>query len=94
MAEIHVRVTEVTVSAVPEDNINHGVFSVKVSWRGGERYAVERHRQCLGIDGEWDYQVFAPPSDHVNIHNYALHLFGRLNGKPALPDFTDGTGSI
>lgn len=42
----------------------------------------------------WAYQVFAPPSDHVNIHEYALHLFGRLDGKPALPDFTEGTGSI
>lgn len=42
----------------------------------------------------WAYQVFAPPSDHVNIHEHALHLFGRLDGKPALPDFTYGTGSI
>jgi len=49
----------------------------------------------LAVFGDgWAYQVFAPPSDHVNIHEYALHLFGRLDGKPALPDFTDGTGSI
>jgi hypothetical protein len=33
------------------------------------------------------YQVFAPPSDHVNIHMYALHLWGRLDGKPILPEF-------
>jgi hypothetical protein len=38
--------------------------------------------------------VFAPPTDHVNIHEYALHLFGRLDGTPALPDFTAGSGSI
>lgn len=42
----------------------------------------------------WAYQVFAPPSEHVNIHEHALHLFGRLDGEPALPDFTRGTGSI
>jgi hypothetical protein len=42
----------------------------------------------------WAYQVFAPPTDHVNIHQFALHLFGRVDGKPALPDFTEGTGSI
>jgi len=42
----------------------------------------------------WAYQVFAPPSDHVNIHEHALHLFGRLDGEPVLPDFTEGTGSI
>lgn len=50
------------------------------------------HRAVFG-DG-WAYQVFAPESDHVNIHEHALHLFGRLDGKPALPDFTRGTGSI
>jgi hypothetical protein len=50
------------------------------------------HRAVFG-DG-WAYQVFAPPSEHVNIHNFALHLFGRLDGRPALPDFTSGTGSI
>lgn len=42
----------------------------------------------------WAYQVFAAPSDHVNIHEYALHLWGRLDGKPVLPDFTEGLGSI
>lgn len=42
----------------------------------------------------WAYQVFAPPADHVNIHSYALHLFGRTDGTPVLPDFTAGTGSI
>jgi hypothetical protein len=50
------------------------------------------HRAVFG-DG-WAYQVFAPGSEHVNIHQYALHLFGRLDGRPALPDFTRGSGSI
>jgi len=42
----------------------------------------------------WAYQVFAPSDEHVNLHEFALHLFGRLDGKPALPDFTFGSGSI
>ncbi len=50
------------------------------------------HAAVFG-DG-WAYQVFAPPSDHVNIHEYALHLWGRADGKPALPDFTRGMGSV
>jgi hypothetical protein len=50
------------------------------------------HAAVFG-DG-WAYQVFAPPSDHVNIHKHALHLWGRLDGAAVLPDFTDGTGSI
>jgi hypothetical protein len=35
----------------------------------------------------WAYQVFAPPSEHVNIHDHALHLWGRLDGARVLPDF-------
>jgi hypothetical protein len=50
------------------------------------------HAAVFG-DG-WAYQVFAPPSDHVNIHRFALHLWGKLDGSPALPDFADGGGSI
>lgn len=42
----------------------------------------------------WAYQVFAPPAEHVNIHEHALHLFGRDDGTPALPDFTFGSGQI
>ena len=42
----------------------------------------------------WSYQIFAPLSDHVNIHEYALHLWGRLDGNPGLPNFTNGRASI
>ncbi len=38
-------------------------------------------------------QVFAPESEHVNIHPYCLHLWHCLEGSP-LPDFTNGSGSI
>jgi len=33
------------------------------------------------------YQVFAPPSQHVNLHSYALHLWGLADGSPILPEF-------
>lgn len=34
------------------------------------------------------YQVFSPASSHINIHNTALHLWGRVDGKPwGIPDF-------
>lgn len=39
------------------------------------------------------FQVFAPPAKHVNIHQYALHLWGRLDGATPLPDF-GALGSI
>lgn len=57
-------------------------------------YADLKALHAAVFDEGWAYQVFAPPSDHVNIHEHALHLFGRLDGKPALPDFTRGSGSI
>lgn len=71
-SEVHMRISEVTVSALPEDDVNHKLFSVKVSWRGGDRYAVERSGQCLGSDGEWDYEV--SPSEREDEWN-ATHRF-------------------
>jgi hypothetical protein len=50
------RVTEVTISALPEDNVNHGLYAVTVQWRGGDTYAVKRLSMVLGADGEWDYE--------------------------------------
>lgn len=41
----------------------------------------------------WAYQLFAPPAAHVNIHQYALHLFGRPDGRALLPNF-GALGSI
>ena len=35
----------------------------------------------------YSYQVFAPPSQHVNIHPYALHLWGMADGSAVLPEF-------
>lgn len=42
----------------------------------------------------WAYQVFAPEAEHVNLHRFALHLWGRLDGQPVLPNFAAGVGSI
>jgi hypothetical protein len=33
------------------------------------------------------YQCFVPTAEHINITSNVLHLFGRLDGKPVLPDF-------
>lgn len=53
-----------------------------------------KHLHAAVFEDRWAYHLFAPTKDHVNIHEHTLHLFGRLDGTPALPDFTDGTGSI
>ena len=46
------------------------------------------------FDRGWAYQVFAPETEHVDIHRFALHLWGRLDGAAALPDFTRGLGTV
>jgi hypothetical protein len=38
-------------------------------------------------------QVLAPASEHVNLHRFCLHLWQRLDAR-AVPDFTQGSGSI
>jgi hypothetical protein len=53
---VNVRLTEVTVCALPEDNFDHDCYALKVQWRGGETYAVVRGTKALGVDGEWDYE--------------------------------------
>lgn len=40
------------------------------------------------------YQCFVPSKEHINIHEFVLHLWARQDGKPALPDFSHGSGSI
>lgn len=51
---------------------------------------VQLHRAAFG-EG-YAYQVFPPPRQHVNIHSYALHLWGRSDGKPVLPEFAQDSG--
>jgi len=47
----------------------------------------------IGTD-KWAYQVFPDEKHYINQHPCVLHLFSLLENKPALPDFTGGTGSI
>lgn len=49
------------------------------------------YQAVWGAQG-WAYQVFAPPQHHVNIHAHGLHLWGRADGQPCLPNFgAEGT---
>ncbi len=45
-------------------------------------------------DSRSAYMVLPKRESHVNIHPYCLHLYGRLDGTDALPDFTMGQGTI
>lgn len=54
---------------------------------------LKRLHAAVWGDNGWAVQIFPPDSDHVNIHNHALHLWGRLDGARFTPDFAP-TGSI
>jgi hypothetical protein len=44
---------------------------------------VALHRAVFA--DRYAFQVFAPPSAHVNLHGNALHLWGRADGRSVLP---------
>jgi hypothetical protein len=69
----NMRITEVTVCALPEDHIEHDAYALRVQWRGGETHAVTRMRRCLGTDGEWDFE---PSPSNRDDDWIATHRFG------------------
>lgn len=75
----------VIVTAAPHD----GEEWIHASIAGPNMPSYEElallHRAAFG-DG-YAYQVFAPASDHINIHEHALHLWGRADGARVTPDF-------
>jgi hypothetical protein len=71
--------TEYTLSALPEDNINARLFSIKVAYRGSGRWAVLRMGDCLSRSGEWDYESI--PSERTD--GEAMRL-----AREALPGLT------
>nr|WP_221374471.1 hypothetical protein [Actinoplanes polyasparticus] len=53
-------ITEYTICALPEGNINYQHYAITVSYRGEDRWAVCSGPFCFGTDGnggwEWDYE--------------------------------------
>lgn len=70
---INLRITEVTVCALPEDHPEHDAYALRVQWRGGETHAVTRRCRCLGTDGAWDFEPSPSSRDDEWI---AAHRFG------------------
>jgi hypothetical protein len=67
------------------------------SWAYDERLPTYEELALLrtavwGSTG-WAFQVFAPPASHVNLHAYALHLWGRVDGANPFPNF-GASGSV
>lgn len=60
--------------------VNAGVWNLKVEARGAGRWAVTRFGQCLGTDGEWDYerQPSSRTDDWKRTHRFDLLTALRL----------------
>ena len=84
-----VRATRFEVSLLPEDDINYPFYAVAVEDRGAGRWAVVRHRQCLGVDGEWSWESI--PSEREDewlaAHRFDLDTALRL-AREAAPGVT------
>jgi hypothetical protein len=39
------------------------------------------------FDEGYSYQAFVPTDEHISIRDNVLHLWGKEDGTPALPDF-------
>lgn len=85
------QVTGYRVTAIPPglDDVNAHVFDVRVEWRGGDTFAVCWLSQCLGSDGEWDYEPIpsSREQDWLATHRFAEEEALRL-AHQAAPNVT------
>lgn len=52
-----VTVSEYTVSRLPDDSVDHAVWSITIEASGHGRWAVRsRVGRCLNKSGEWEYE--------------------------------------
>jgi hypothetical protein len=82
------RAISIIVSAAPEDDGTDWIHA-SIARHDGTMPTyddLQLLHKAVFADG-WAYQVFAPTADHVNIHQHALHLFGRTDGQQAIPNF-------
>lgn len=56
MSEPTVTVSAYTVSRIPDDNPNAGLFDIRVEATGRGRWAVRSLGSCLSRKGEWDHE--------------------------------------
>ena len=81
---------KVIVSYDPDSEPGVEWIHASISYRISTRFPTynDLKRMHHGIFGDGHaYQVFVPADEHINITANVLHLWGRMDGKPTLPDF-------
>ena len=82
------RVIVSLVMYTDRDGIGHDWLHASMSYvdRLPEYADLKRLHQAVFADRP-AYQVFVPAAEHYNHHEFCLHLWGRADGTPMLPDF-------
>lgn len=70
-----VQTTAYEISILPAGDISRHVFTINVEWRGEDRWAVVRHRQCMNAKGDWSWESI--PSERED-EWLAEHRFNRM----------------
>jgi len=83
----------IIISCAPHGDVEYVHASIAWAHRMPSYEELCALHQAVFDDG-YAYQVFVPSTYHVNIHENCLHLWGRLDGKPCLPEFSEGYGTI
>lgn len=68
------RVTQYEVCALPEDHIDYHLFTITVEYRGKGKWAISRHRRCLGVDGYWDWEPLPSEREDAWLEEHRFDL--------------------
>jgi len=73
----------------PGEEPNEDWTHASISWK--ERMPTYEELKLMYqavFPNSYAYQIFVPDDNHVTYHDHALHLWGRTDGKPVLPEFS------
>ena len=79
-------IVSVDLDSDPGTEWIHASVAYRDQWRMPS-YSDLKQMHYAVFHGGYAYQSFVAPSAHNNIKSSVLHLWGRLDGEPALPDF-------
>lgn len=93
---VDILAAEYEVTVLPRDDINRASWTVCVSYRGNERYAVKHYSHCLSRSGTWDYEAL--PSEREDgwlaEHRFELAEALRLAAEHAPNVVTNGRTAV
>ncbi|WP_331756336.1 hypothetical protein OHA04_45485 (plasmid) [Streptomyces sp. NBC_01590] len=74
LPDVTVQAAQYEVCLLPEGDINRHCFAITVEHRGDDQWAVCHFGECLGTDGQWDWEPFPSTrqDDWLKSHRFDL----------------------